>query len=73
MENLRHLPAAPSVQMQSIPEDSTKIIENEETAKDLANPDIRLHRKLLVILLVFAFFFLFVKFLNAVKLIFDNF
>lgn len=45
MENLRHVAAAPSVQMQPIPDDALKCINHEEVARDNANPDVRLHRK----------------------------
>lgn len=47
MENLRHLPHVPSVQMQPIGDDSyaAKCLNAEEAARDNANPDVRLHRK----------------------------
>lgn len=45
MENLRHVAHVPSVQMQPIPDDAIKCINNEQIARDIADPDVRLHRK----------------------------
>lgn len=49
MENLRHLPHVPSVQMQPIGDESftTKCLNAEEADRDNANPDIRQHRKII--------------------------
>lgn len=45
MENLRHLPHVPSVQMQPIDDSyAVKCIDAEEAERDNADPDDRLHR-----------------------------
>uniref|UniRef100_A0A0M3ICW6 Histone deacetylase n=1 Tax=Ascaris lumbricoides TaxID=6252 RepID=A0A0M3ICW6_ASCLU len=46
MENLRHVAHVPSVQMQPIPDDAIKCINNEQIARDIADPDVRLHRSI---------------------------
>lgn len=53
MENLRHLPHVPSVQMQPIGDESfiTKCLNSEEAERDNANPDVRQHRKMVFTIL----------------------
>lgn len=48
IENLRHIPHAPGVQMQPMGDDAyaSKLLNAEDIARDNANPDVRLHRKL---------------------------
>lgn len=46
MENLRHLPHVPSVQMQPIGDESftEKCLNAQDAERDNANPDVRQHR-----------------------------
>uniref|UniRef100_A0A1I7XF39 Histone deacetylase n=1 Tax=Heterorhabditis bacteriophora TaxID=37862 RepID=A0A1I7XF39_HETBA len=43
IQNLDKLTFVPSVQMQPVPEDALKCLNDESLGKDMANPDIRLH------------------------------
>ncbi|VIO89412.1 Histone deacetylase 1, putative [Brugia malayi] len=49
MENLRHLPHVPSVQMQPVGDESfvAKCLNAEEADRDNANPDVRLHHTMM--------------------------
>ncbi|KIH58598.1 histone deacetylase family protein [Ancylostoma duodenale] len=47
IQNLEKLAFAPSVQMQPVPEDALKVLNDTSLGQDMADPDVRLHRSIM--------------------------
>ncbi|VDO31109.1 unnamed protein product [Haemonchus placei] len=47
IQNLEKLAFAPSVQMQPVPEDAIKVLNDSSLGQDMADPDVRLHRSIM--------------------------
>ncbi|CAJ0952256.1 unnamed protein product, partial [Mesorhabditis belari] len=47
LNNLDRMEAAPSVQMQPIPDDAIRFLNDTSLGQDMANPDVRLHRSIM--------------------------